>query len=75
MASVSSMHEAGHSKLVFWDNPEGWGASGWGNTCAPVTDSCQCMAKLPQCCKEIVLQLNKLIKKVLVYKGNDLKLE
>ena len=21
--SVSSMHEAGHSKLVLWDNPEG----------------------------------------------------
>jgi len=19
------MHEAGHSKLVLWDNPEGWG--------------------------------------------------
>ena len=22
--SVSSIHEAGHSKLVLWDNPEGW---------------------------------------------------
>ena len=23
MTSASSMHEAGHSKLVLWDNPEG----------------------------------------------------
>ena len=46
------MHEVGHSKLVLWDNPEGWGAEGggmegseWGDTCAPVADSCRCMAK------------------------------
>ena len=25
MTSASLMHEAGHSKLVLWDNPEGWG--------------------------------------------------
>ena len=24
------MHEAGHSKLVPWDNPEGWGGGGGG---------------------------------------------
>ena len=24
MTSASSMHEAGHSKPVFWDNPERW---------------------------------------------------
>ena len=24
------MHEAGHSKLVLWDNPEGWGGKGGG---------------------------------------------
>ena len=24
MTSASSMHEAGHSKLVLWDKPEGW---------------------------------------------------
>ena len=24
MTSTSLMHEAGHSKLVLWDNPEGW---------------------------------------------------
>ena len=31
MTSPSSMHETGHSKLVHWDNPEGWnGEGGWG---------------------------------------------
>ena len=37
MTSPSSVHETGHSKLVHWDNPEGWdeegdgrGGSGWG---------------------------------------------
>ena len=30
MTSASSMHEAGHSKLVFWDNPEGWDGEGGG---------------------------------------------
>ena len=32
MTSANLMHEAGHSKLVFWDNPGGWGGeggSGW----------------------------------------------
>ena len=24
------MHEAGYSKLVLWDNPEGWGREGGG---------------------------------------------
>ena len=45
-------NEAGHSKLVLWDNPEGWGGgwrwergSGWGDMCAPVADLCCCMAK------------------------------
>ena len=51
MTSASLMHEAGQSKLVHWDNPEGWGgegggqgASGWGDTGARVGDSCLCMA-------------------------------
>ena len=51
MTSASSMHEAEHSKPVLWDNPEVgvgrrwmWG-SGLGDTCAPMVDSCQCMAK------------------------------
>ena len=28
MTSASSMHEAEHSNLVLWDNPEGWGGKG-----------------------------------------------
>ena len=24
------MHEAGHPKLVLWDDPEGWGGEGGG---------------------------------------------
>ena len=45
------MHETGHSKPVYWDNPEGWDREGsgrgfrMGDTCTPMTDSCQCMAK------------------------------
>jgi len=32
MTSASLMYEAGHSKLVLWDNPGGWGGEqeGWG---------------------------------------------
>ena len=28
MTRASSMHEAGHSELVLWDNPERWGGEG-----------------------------------------------
>ena len=51
MTSPSLMREAGHSKLVLWDNPEGrggeggGGGSGWGDTCIPMADSCRCTAK------------------------------
>ena len=30
MTSASSMREAGLSKPVLWDNPEGWGGEGGG---------------------------------------------
>ena len=42
------------TKLVHWDNPEGWngegggrwqGGLGEGDTCTPAADSCQCTAK------------------------------
>ena len=41
MTSASLMHEAGHSKPVLWDNPEGWGGEGGvvqdrGDTCAAI---------------------------------------
>ena len=46
------MHETGHLKLVHWDNPEGWDGEGGergsvqdGDTCTPMADLCQCMAK------------------------------
>ena len=51
MTSPSSMHERVHSKLVHWDNSEGWDEEGdrrgvgMGDTCIPFADSCQCMAK------------------------------
>ena len=30
MSSESLMYETGHSKLVLWDNPDGWGEEGAG---------------------------------------------
>ena len=52
MTSTSLMHEAGHSKPVLWDHPEGWSGEGGGRevqdgggTCASVADSCWYMAK------------------------------
>ena len=29
-SNASLMHDAGHSKLVLWDNPEGWCMEGGG---------------------------------------------
>ena len=51
IASSGLMHDTGCLGLVHWDDPEGWyGAGGgrgfrMGNTCTPMADSCQCMAK------------------------------
>ena len=51
ITSPGSMHETGCSGLVYWDDPEGWDGEGggegfrMGNTCTPMVDSCQCMAK------------------------------
>ena len=61
------MHEAGHSKLVLWDNPERWDGEGGGievqdgDTCAPMAASCQHMAKIT---KIIVIKVFKKIKKI-----------
>ena len=36
------------NQKVHWDDPEGWDGEGWfrmGNTCKPMADSYQCMAK------------------------------
>ena len=57
IASPGSMHDTGCSGLVHWDDPEGWDGEGggrgfqMGNTCTPMADSCQCMAKPIQYCK------------------------
>ena len=51
MTSPSLMHETGHSKPGHWDDPEGWDGMGggrgfrMGDTCTPVADPCQCVAK------------------------------
>ena len=63
ITSPGSTHETGCSGLVHWDDPEGWDGEGGGrgfrmeNTCTPVADPCQCMAKQIQYCKVINLQL------------------
>ena len=46
MTSASLMYTAGQSKLVLWDNPEGWDMEGggrevrMGDPCGPMADSC-----------------------------------
>ena len=68
IASPGLMHDTGCSGLVPWDEPEGWDGerdvTGFrmGNTCTPVADSCQCMAKPIQYYKVISHQ-KKLINK------------
>ena len=63
MTSASLIHEAGHSKPVPWDNPEGWMGGRWGGVQdkgTPVypwlihVDDWQ---KPPQYFKVIILQL------------------
>ena len=64
MTSASLMHEAGRSKLVLWDNPEGWGGDrgekgiqDWGTYVHPWLIHVNIWQKLPQYCKVISLQL------------------
>ena len=57
ITSPGSMHDTGCSGLVHWDDPEGWDGREFGgrfrmrNTCTPMVDSSQCMAKSIQSCK------------------------
>ena len=66
MTSANSMHEAGHPKLVLWDNPEGWGGeeegqgSGQGTHVHPWLIHDDVWQKPPQYCKVISLQLKLL---------------
>ena len=60
MTSPSSMYETGHSKLVHWDDPEGWdgeGASGWGTHVHPWLIHGNVWENPPQYCKVISFQL------------------
>ena len=57
ITSPGSIHDIGCLGLVHWDDPEGWDGEGggrgfrMGNTCTPMADSCQCVAKPIQYCK------------------------
>ena len=64
ITSARSMHEAGHSKLVLWDNSEGWDGEGServiqdGDTHVhPWVIHVDVWQKTPCYCKEIILQL------------------
>ena len=70
MTSPSSMHETGHSKLVHWDNPEGWEGEGVGGVVQeagihvhPWVIHVNVWQKPLQYCKVIslLLKLNKII--------------
>ena len=64
MTSANLMHKAGHSKLVLWDNPEGWGGEGGGRGVQdggthvhPWLIHVYVWQKPPRYCKVISLQL------------------
>ena len=64
MTSPSSVHEIQHSKLLHWDNPEGWDGvgggredSGWGTHVHPWLIYVDVWQKPLQYCKVISLQL------------------
>ena len=61
MTRASSMHKAGHSKLVLWDKPEGWPGEGggfkMGGHVYPRLTHVNVWQKSPQHCKVISLQL------------------
>ena len=64
MTSPSSVHEAGHSKLVLWDSPEGWdgeasgrGVQDEGTHVHPWLIHVDIWQKPTQYCKAIIIQL------------------
>ena len=66
ICSPGLMHETGFSGLVHRDDPEGWAGGGlrMGDTCTPMADSCQRMAKPIQYCKVASFQLESINKKM-----------
>ena len=69
MTNASSMPEAKHSKLVLWDDPEGWageggkrGGSGWGTHVHPWLIHVNVWQKSPQYYKSVILQIKKINK-------------
>ena len=68
MTCASSMNEAGHSSqysgTILRDGVERevGGGSGWRDNCALMAASCWCMARPPQYCKLIILQLKYIFK-------------
>ena len=66
MTSANLMREAGHSELVLWDNPEGWGGKGGGRRVQdggthvhPRLIHVDVWQKLPQYCKVTSFQLKE----------------
>ena len=64
MTSANLMHETGNSKLVLWNNPEGWGGEGGGREVQdagthvhPWLIHVNVWQKSPQYCKVISFQL------------------
>jgi len=64
MTSASSMYEAGHSKPVLWNNPEGWGGEGdergvqdGGTHVHTWLIHVDVQQRPPQYCKVVILQL------------------
>ena len=63
MTSANLMHEAGHPKLVLWDNAGGWGGEeGWEGVLDGWTQVYLWVIHVdvwqkPQHCKEIILRL------------------
>ena len=63
VTSANLMHEAGHPKLVLWENPDGWGGEGGekgvpdgGTYVHPWLIHVDVWQKPPQYCKVISLQ-------------------
>ena len=63
MTSASLMHEAGHSKLMLWDSPEGWsgeegegGVQNGGTHVHPWLIHVNGRQNPPQYCKGVILQ-------------------